>query len=340
MHGRLQTAGEIVDIDCRVDWVWSLLAEGAGGGLVGAPVDGPPSTMRLLVEADRRAFDDRRAVVLTRGARLAGTAVIFDDACASGFSVHVQPVGDQLLVTARYHPEAKARAAAMLLRSRFHLIVRSVLIHYPALWWAGVHGRAPLHVSAFASSAGAVLLAGPGGVGKSTLVAAELAAGSIATADNLAVSDGTEVFGVAEPIRSCAGTGRRVAYGRREAAWPAERALSVRPQLIGVVQLREVSAASCEPILPDRASRSLLTGTFMAGELRRYWAFGATLAAGTGLGPAQPAVETVARQLAASLPCYLLTLARTTSGSAKAVGSAPAPRMSELLTAELDGDPR
>ena len=42
---------------------------------------------------------------------------------------------------------------------------------------------------------------GPGGVGKSTLLAAELAGGGRATSDNLCVSDGREVWGLVEPLR-------------------------------------------------------------------------------------------------------------------------------------------
>ncbi|HXR42227.1 MAG TPA: hypothetical protein VN738_07455 [Acidothermaceae bacterium] len=342
MRGRLHTAGEIVDIDCRVDWIWSLLVEAAAGGMT-APVDSVAPTVQLVVESSRQRFDDGGSVRVTRGARLGPTGLIFADACASGFSLRIKPCADQLLVIARYRPDAKIRAAATLLRSRFHLIARSVLVQYPALWWAGVHGRAPLHVSALTSDAGPILLAGPGGVGKSTLVAREISAGSVAACDNLAVSDGVDVFGVAEPIRTTTGrpgAGRRVAHGRREAPWPGERPLSLRPERIAVVQLRDVAQTSCEPIPDDVASRSLITGTLMAGELRRYWAFGATLAAASGLGPALPAVEGVARRLAAALPCHLLTLAHTSAATAKRGPETPTPSLGKLFAPELDGHGR
>jgi hypothetical protein len=51
------------------------------------------------------------------------------------------------------------------------------------------------------------------------------------------------------------------------------------------------------------AARSLVAGTYAAGELRRYWAFAATLALGTGLGPAHPPVAAVAAGYADRLPC-------------------------------------
>jgi hypothetical protein len=335
MRGRLTTAGEIVDVECRLGWAWSMLVEAAAGGMaLGGSSTGSvrPPTMRLVVEADRRPFDDRPGVPLTRGARMNGEAVVFDDACASGFSLRLEPRDSELLVTARYRPRPQVRAASSLLRSRFHFIARAVLLQYPAIWWAGVHGRAPLHVSALTTAAGVAVLAGPGGVGKSTMLADELAAGATATCDNLAVSDGSEVFGVAEPIRTVGGNGRRVDHGRREAVWGTTRATSLQADRVVVVRLRDVPRASCEPLAADAAVRSLTTGTFMAGELRRYWAFGATLAAGTGLGPAQPAVAATAERLAAALPCYLVTLAR--SESAQAVTR---PTLSELFAPEFQG---
>jgi hypothetical protein len=54
----------------------------------------------------------------------------------------------------------------------------------------------------------------------------------------------------------------------------------------------------------------LITGTYMAGELRRYWAFAATLAAGTDLGPSHAPVEAIARQLASRLPSVEIVLPR------------------------------
>ena len=68
------------------------------------------------------------------------------------------------------------------------------------------------------------------------------------------------------------------------------------------------SLARCDV---DAAQRSLVASTYMAGELRRYWSFAATLAAATGVGPAHPAVAEVTATFAQSLPCFRLTLGRT-----------------------------
>jgi hypothetical protein len=58
------------------------------------------------------------------------------------------------------------------------------------------------------------------------------------------------------------------------------------------------------------AARALVTSTYMAGELRRYWVFAAVLAAATGRGPAHPAVADTASRLTTRLPCWTVALGR------------------------------
>ncbi|MGA7911971.1 MAG: hypothetical protein WCC30_10565, partial [Candidatus Dormiibacterota bacterium] len=62
-------------------------------------------------------------------------------------------------------------------------------------------------------------------------------------------------------------------------------------------------------------------GTYMAGELRRFWGFAATIAAGTELGPAHPPVERIAGILASRLPCAEIVLSRE-----------PGPGLAQLLS--------
>ena len=52
---------------------------------------------------------------------------------------------------------------------RFRALRGQVLLHYPVLWWACLQGRAPLHVSVVEVEGTVVVLAGPGGLGKTTL---------------------------------------------------------------------------------------------------------------------------------------------------------------------------
>ena len=65
-----------------------------------------------------------------------------------GFDLRLRCGPEGVELTYRWRPPARDRAAAWALRSRFHLLARAVLMQYPALWWAGTRGRAPLHASA------------------------------------------------------------------------------------------------------------------------------------------------------------------------------------------------
>jgi hypothetical protein len=65
----------------------------------------------------------------------------------------------------------------------------------------------------------------------------------------------------------------------------------------------------------------------MAGELRRYWAFAATLALGTGVGATHPAVDRVARSLSAGLPCLEIVL-----------GERPGTPLGSLLPAGMEAE--
>ncbi|MDX6222277.1 MAG: hypothetical protein QOD91_1331 [Frankiales bacterium] len=306
------TGGECLRIDCGPAWTRKLLQRGlAGESFDHEPDPATPTTVHLVVEVTRQPFVLAGADRVTRGAWSNGTAVLLENACSSGFSLLLEPQDDVLLVRARWAPPWRTRLASALLRQRASLLMRAVLLQYPVMWWSGVHGRAPLHVSALVLDRSAPLLAGPSGVGKSTLVDAEIEAGHRATCDNLAVSDGRTVFGILEPRRTSGGSGPRTSHGRREVPF-AGRLTSVRPDRVVAVSLSETAPQAVTRALEgDAACRALVSGTYMAGELRRYWAFAATLAAGTGLGPTAPPVEAVARRLTGTLPCLSLALSRT-----------------------------
>ena len=122
---------------------------------------------------------------------------------------------------------------------------------------------------------------------------AELERGAVATSDNLCVSDGRTAWGLLEPRRVPAGEGgskqgRRMPHDRREVPWhgPSGRA---RPRnwfsFSNAAAAKTTTSAPCDP---DEAAKSLVAGTYMAGELRRYWAFASTLALGTGVGDIHP----------------------------------------------------
>ncbi len=324
------TAGEVVAVRAEPRWVAGLIADAVGippgatpvtgaemaAGRAGAadPATGDDTaTVRLVVERGDAAFDRTGLRPVTRGADSDGTRTVLRDVGGSGFDMLVV-AGDQLEVTARYRPRPAVRLANRLLARRFGLLAGQVLVHYPVLWRAGWRGRVPLHACVARTGSGTVLLAGPGGVGKSTLLLRLLADGATATADNLCCADETHCYGVAEPLRVDAGVGQRAATSHgRATRLLADRAARLAPDRLVVLE-RGVDT-EIAPADPDSAARALVAGTYAAGELRRYWAFAATLALATGRGPAHPPIAAVAASYAARLPCL-----RVRAGDGAAVG--------------------
>jgi hypothetical protein len=329
MRGVLRTAGEQVELTCAHRRLAGVLEEGAAGQL--DPADGSHPDVRVTVENTARAFDTAGWELLTRGAWRRPGQVILRDACSSGLDLLVTASEPTLDIVARWRPPAAGRAAAALLRARSRLLLRAVLLQYPALWWSERRGCAPLHASVCTvipsefpngtrgqAGPSTMLIAGPGGVGKSTLVDAELARGGQATCDNLCVSDGHTAWGVVEPRRLAVGDrdrgqghvhghGRQMPHGRREVPWPG-RADGLVPDCVLILRRgngQSPTVAACEP---QDAARLLVAGTYMAGELRRYWAFAAALALGTGTGDVHPAVAGTAAILSTGLPCLQVTL--------------------------------
>jgi hypothetical protein len=327
MRAVLRTAGERTEVACTNHWLGRVLEEGTAGQP--APPDDVRPDVRVMVEDTAAAFDTSGWDVLTRDAWRRPGQVIVRDACSSGLDLLVTAAAPTLDIVARWRPPVTGRAASAILRARSRLLIRAVLLQYPALWWSQQRGRVPLHASVCTvgpAGGRTVLIAGPGGVGKSTLVNAELARGAQATSDNLCVSDGRTAWGLLEPRRVPAGDagrghGRRMPHGRREAPWPG-RVDEMVPDLLLVLRRGTGQAATAAPCQPTEAARFLLAGTYMAGELRRYWAFAATLALGTGLGDTHPAVERIARALSTDLPCLEITL-----------GERPATPLGSLLPA-------
>lgn len=313
MRTRFRTAGEQVELNCRQRFLSGVLSEGLGDHPT--ETSAPVPDIRVTVEDRVAPFDTDEWDVLTRNAWRRPGEVVLRDACSSGLDILVSTVGPCLDVRARLRPPPVGRVASAILRSRSRLLIRAVLLQYPALWWGQQRGRAPLHASVCSIGTNhgrSVLIAGPGGIGKSTIINAELERGAVATSDNVCVSDGHSAWGLLEPRRVPSGDdagkrGRRMPHDRREAPWRG-RVDDLAPGLLLVLRRGAAKQTSCAPCDPDRAAKSLMAGTYMAGELRRYWAFASTMALGTGVGEAHPRVDHVARTLAVDLPCWELTL--------------------------------
>jgi hypothetical protein len=312
----LPTAGESLAFDCTLEWVADLIAEGAAHELRDVHTD---ATVFVSIDPARGAFDTRSWRCLARGAWHRDGEVVLENVCTSGFDLHVacNPAGPEF--TYRWRPPVRDRAAGWVLRSRFHLLARAVLMQYPALWWAGIRGRAPLHASAWTDGRSTPLVTAASGVGRSTLLLHELESGARATGDNLAVGDGTTVWGLVEPVRAVTGSGRRMPHGRHESPF-AGRIEALVPDALVLLERGSRDEASLRRCGSERAARALVTSTYMAGELRRYWSFAAALAAGTGIGPAHPPILDVASAFADAQPCFVLAL-----------GTSPGAHLSELL---------
>ena len=307
MKGMLETVGERLEIISALPWVDELIDEASDGMLRSAGFEAP--TVLVDIESTNQPFDTIDWEPLTRGAWRSPDAVVMEDVCSSGFDLRLRTSLDGAEFTLRWRPRLRGRAAALLLRSRFILLARAVLLQYPALWRATIRGRAPLHASAFTAGDMRPLLAGPGGVGKSTLLTQELAAGGQAICDNICVSDGVMAWGLVEPLRVERGTGRSMPFGRAEAPLKG-RVASLTPDRLVALRRGVAEVAQVRPCDAATMTRSLITGTYMAGELRRFWSFAATLTAGTELGPSHAPVAMIARNLALRLPCVEILLPR------------------------------
>jgi hypothetical protein len=307
MQASFESAGLHVDVDCELPWVGDLISEGTAGEM--CPAAGLSASLRVQVESDGRPFTAHGWRYMSRGVWQRRDGVVIEDVCTTGFDLHAQVAGDRATFTYRWRPCPRSRTAAVALRSRFHLLARAALIQYPALWWAGTHGRAPLHASAVAGLHATPLVCAASGVGRSTLLLAEVERGHRTTSDNLGVSDGESVWGLLEPARVVGGAGRRMPHGRREIAISG-RAAALTPSCVVTLERGDGEGPVLIPCASETAARALVTSTYMAGELRRYWVFAAVLAAATGRGPAHPAVADTASRLTARLPCWTVALGR------------------------------
>jgi len=261
------------------------------------PDDGPVSVV-IEIEDDGRPFALTGFEPVTRGAWRRGREVVCANVCSSGFDLRVQLDGDRPRFTFRRRPPIAVKAAA-LLAPRARQLTLLTLLAYPVMWWAARNGRAPIHVSAFETSGHTMLVAGPAGVGKSTVLQQEVAGGGRPISDNLCVTDGVRVWPVSEPMRIEGAGGKRAPHGRAEKP-VLERLGEAVP---GVLVVLRRGPAAVRRLDPPAAARALVAGTYMAGELRRFWSFAATLGAATDVGPSHPPVLAVAEALSKAMPC-------------------------------------
>jgi hypothetical protein len=266
--------------------------------------------VHVRIEVGAGPFGLKGLDPLTRGAWAGPECVVMKDACASGVDLRLTISEKCLQVQARPRPRPSQHGLAVLAPARTLLLWREAMLQYPVLWWAGLKGGVPMHVSALVVDGEGVVLAGPGGVGKSTLVADAMSGGAQAVSDNLCVCIGSTLYGVLEPLRTDSGKGRRMPHGRRESGWTTRGEHLVADRIL-VLRRGSQSDVEMVPMRAGEAARVIAAGTYAAGELRRYWAFASTLALGTGLGPAHPPVVGSAAELASGIPCSEVLLPST-----------------------------
>jgi hypothetical protein len=332
MSTRTSMCGLTVEIDASSPG-WSHLVERALGGPTGAADDDSGATAADLVihvEDSRSPFPVGGLAPVTRGAWADAGTVVLEDACGSGVDLRLEVQPPLLVVTARPRPAARHRLLRAAAPGRTELLHRAAVLQFPALWWAGRTGAVPLHVSAARVGELGVALAGAGGVGKSTLLGTLLPEQGRPVSDNVCSWDGRTLWALPEPRRVTPDTvepgqptGRtsersrrgRMPHGREEREWTA-RQPGVEPSVVLVLSRGTGSRPTVAPESEHECARVLAGGTYAAGELGRYWAFAATLALATGIGPAHPPVTQAADRLAAEVPCVRVELAgRPTSVS-------------------------
>ena len=204
------------------------------------------------------------------------------------------------------------------LRARRFPTLLAYLVYYPCWWWLEqMRDYHPIHAAGVTTNAGAVLLAGASGVGKSTLsVALALSAGTRLLSDSFVLHHGVELLPVREPVlldrfsRDWIGrvgeTLMRIEHpyglGRTGYHLPAMR-LADNGRAAVLVFPQRSSAVYVRPLTAEQAQQRLSAANLIINDLRRYFAFAAVL---EQLVPAGLMARREAHlaQLAAAVPCY------------------------------------
>ncbi|PYR34453.1 MAG: hypothetical protein DMF90_17115 [Acidobacteria bacterium] len=225
-----------------------------------------------------------------------------------------------------YHPSVKKLARVPDYQQRKFFTLARYLVHFPIAWYLErTRGWSLVHASAVAAGDEALLIAGPGGAGKTTTCVGVMArAGVRLVTENLLFTDGQHVFPLREPIRltdeSLAllgehGRGALVPCGHggskhkslfRLPDGPDDRPL--RPAALFIP--RFAAHGFAVPIAPQVATEQLWATNRLTLELNDYYWYVAAL------DLLWPAAGNAARQLSAlarltaETPCYALGIDR------------------------------
>jgi hypothetical protein len=202
------------------------------------------------------------------------------------------------------------------------------LVYYPCLWWLetrrGIH---PIHAGAVATSQGGILLAGAGGVGKSTLtVALTTLRGTRWLSDTFVLHDQNRLYAMIEPILldhwseqwvgeigiehlSDITETRNYGYGRK--AFHMDPNLRARSSEARLVLLPYRSARPTVKRLTAHECAAKIRAYYeITGDLRRYWVLSAALAFLEGHTALAEHRFAALRSLVSRIPCYEIGFAR------------------------------
>lgn len=178
------------------------------------------------------------------------------------------------------------------LRQRRFTTLLYYLLYYPCFWWLErTQGMHPIHAAGVELDGGILVLAGPSGVGKSTLsTGLAAAAGARFLSDTFLLHRGADTRPVREPLlldawsRNWIGEDARLlqpiawryCLDRNGFHFPNERLSAGGPAHLLLFPHR-ATRHYVRPLSPSQAQGQIDAGNFLVNDLRRYWAFAAAM---------------------------------------------------------------
>lgn len=220
----------------------------------------------------------------------------------------------------------RRRQLEQLRRRRFTTLLY-YLVYYPCFWvLERTRDLHPIHAAGVEIDGAVIVLAGPSGVGKSTLVTGLAGTpGGRLLSDTFLLQNGTTVYAVPEPllldtwsqnwIGEAASQLTRIPHryclSRQGFHWPVERSCR-EGQARAVLFPQRAPAAVLRPLAPDKARNRISVSNLIVNDLRRYWAFASVLEL-LDPSPIVLAREASLTRLTDAVPAYDLLLEPSTT---------------------------